>query len=180
MKMDKELTSVLFKLVALSVISAIILGAVFIPTQIQLAIYEEEQRQLALKEILPGASTFDPIKSGEETLYYRALDIDNNLIGYAFFKEQSGSQDNIILAGGIDTEYTVTGLKIMKHKETPGLGARIVDSAFTDQFKGVAVSDLSLSKKGGAIDAITGASVSSQAVIDGMHAKIGEIKEKER
>ncbi len=80
------------------------------------------------------------------------------------------------MAGGVDTEYTVTGVKIMTHAETPGLGAKITESFFTDQFNGVAVSDLMLSKDGGAIDTITGATVSSQAVIDGIHVMIGEIK----
>jgi len=82
----------------------------------------------------------------------------------------------ITIAGGIDTEYKVTGVKIMSHAETPGLGAKITESAFTDQFIGVAQSDLMLSKDGGAIDSITGATVSSVAIIDGIQVKILEIK----
>lgn len=178
MKMDKELTGVLLKLVLMSIVAAAVLGAVYIPTQEQLKIYKQEQKELALKEVMLLADHFDPVKSGEEILFYRALDANNNLVGYCFFRDQSGSQSVITLAGGIDTDYKVTGVKIMSHAETPGLGAKIVESAFTDQFKGVARSDLMLSKKGGAIDAITGASISSQAVIDGIQAKIDEIKAK--
>ncbi|HUW67394.1 MAG TPA: FMN-binding protein [Candidatus Nanoarchaeia archaeon] len=178
--MNKEMSVVLIKLVALSIVAAAILGAVYIPTQDQLKIYQEDQKKLALVDVMPLADHFDPvIKSGDEILYYRALDADNNLVGYSFFRDQSGSQSVITLAGGIDTNYKVTGVKIMTHAETPGLGAKIIDLAFTDQFKGVSESDLMLSKKGGAIDAITGASISSQAVIDGIQTKINEIKSNE-
>jgi len=177
--MSKEMGVVLLKLVVLSIVAATVLGAVYIPTQEQLKIYQEEQRELALIDVMPLAENFDPVKSGEEILYYRALDADNNLVGYSFFRDQSGSQSVITLAGGIDTDYKVTGIKIMSHAETPGLGAKIIEPTFTDQFKGVAESDLLLSKNDGAIDAITGASVSSQAVIDGIQAKINEIKANE-
>lgn len=176
--MNKEMVGVLLKLVVVSVVAAGVLGAVYIPTQEQLIIYKQTQKELALKEVMPLADHFDPVKSGEKILFYRALDANNNLVGYTFFRDQSGSQSVITLAGGIDTDYKVTGVKIMSHAETPGMGAKIVESAFIDQFKGVAQSDLMLSKKGGAIDAITGATVSSQAVIDGIQAKIDEIKAK--
>ena len=178
MKMEgKEMILVLVRLVVLAACAGLVLGAVYIPTQAQLEKYKEEQRQLALEAVMPpGTDHFDPVKSGEETLYYRALDAGNNLVGYCFFHEQSGSQDTITLAGGIGTDYTLTGIKIVAHKETPGLGSKIAEPDFTDQFKGVHMSELALSKKGGKIDAITGASISSQAVIDGLHAKMDEIK----
>ena len=174
--MDKELVIVLAKLVALSIVAAAVLGAIYIPTQAQLKLYEEEQKKLALRDVMPKADHFEDVKSGEVTLYYRALDAQNNLVGYSFFHDQSGSQSVITIAGGIDTDYSVTGVKIMSHAETPGLGAKIIEPSFTDQFKGVAQSDLMLSKNGGAIDAITGATISSQAVIDGIQTKIDEIK----
>jgi len=174
--MKKEFMMVMVKMVLMSVIAAVILGGLYTPTQAQLKIYQEEQRQLALVDVLPVADHFEAVKSGEETLYYQAFDADNNLVGYCFFHDQPGSQGTITLAGGVDTEYTVTGVKIMTHAETPGLGAKIDQLSFTDQFKGVAVGDLMLSKNGGAIDTITGATVSSQAVIDGIHVMIGKIK----
>lgn len=182
MKLDKEMQMVLVKLIVLSVVSAAILGAVYIPTQAQLKIYQEQQRQLALKEIMPNAVSFDPVYSGTDSdvvLYYRALGENNTLVGYTFFRDQSGSQSVINIAGGVDLNYTITGIKIMSHAETPGLGAKIVEPWFTAQFKGVSESGLRLSKKGGAIDAITGASISSQAVVDGIQTKIDEIQQKE-
>jgi electron transport complex protein RnfG len=177
--MNKEYVMIMVKIVLLSIIAAVILGALYIPTQAQLKVYQEEQKQLSLKIVNPDADHFEPVKSGEETLYYLAFDAGNNLIGYCFFHDQPGSQGTITLAGGVDNEYTVTGVKIMAHSETPGLGAKITEESFTGQFPGVAEDDLMLSKDGGAIDAITGATVSSVAVIDGLHAAMNEIKANE-
>jgi Na+-translocating ferredoxin:NAD+ oxidoreductase RnfG subunit len=54
---------------------------------------------------------------------------------------------------------------IINHMETPGLGALIEDEEFIGQFTGIAIEDLELRKKGGGIDAITGATISSTAVV---------------
>ncbi len=177
--MNKEYVMVMVKIVLLSVIAAVILGTLYIPTQEQLEKYQIEQKKLSLKIVNPEAHHFESVESGEEILYYQAFDADNNLVGYCFFHDQPGSQGTITLAGGINTEYTVTGVKIMGHSETPGLGAKIIEDSFTGQFPGVAEADLMLSKDGGAIDAITGATVSSVAVIDGLHVAMDEIKANE-
>ena len=61
----------------------------------------------------------------------------------------------------------IMGLSIMTHTETPGLGARIVEPAFTDKFKGLSLSpDLNLTAKGGKIDGVSGATHSSEGVVE--------------
>lgn len=61
---------------------------------------------------------------------------------------------------------TITGISIMRHSETPGLGARVVEPAFTNQFAGMKLSgQLNLSARGGKIDGVSGASFSSQGVV---------------
>jgi len=50
-KVDKEMGVVLLKLVVLSVVAAAVLGAIYIPTQVQLKIYQQEQKELALMQI---------------------------------------------------------------------------------------------------------------------------------
>ena len=61
---------------------------------------------------------------------------------------------------------SVKGIEILSHSETPGLGARITESDFTDQFVGLNIDDISLTQDGGQIDGLTGATISSQAVVD--------------
>lgn len=187
-KKEDTFMIILAKLVIISLIAAALLGATYIPTQKQLKINYEIARQQALSDLMPNASSFDPVygdiiidgEGNKEVLYYRALDNSSNLVGFAFFKKQIGSQGPIEVAGGITSDYTMTGIQIMSHTETPGLGAKIVSPEFKDQFKGVAKEDLRLSKKGGKIDTITGASISSQAVIDAMTSKINEIQKAEK
>jgi len=69
---------------------------------------------------------------------------------------------------------------IVSNTETPGLGSRIEEDFFTNRFEGLSVSDVKLSKEGGKVDAITGATISSKAVTDavqrGLEEKIEQIK----
>jgi electron transport complex protein RnfG len=53
----------------------------------------------------------------------------------------------------------------MSHTETPGLGARIVETAFTDQFAGLDLDTTKLSSEGGRVDALSGATFSTVGVI---------------
>jgi electron transport complex protein RnfG len=101
-------------------------------------------------------------------------------VGYAFFQEYPGAQDKITIAGGVDPSFsTVTGVRIMKHSETPGLGAKITEADFLNKFLNLPLADLKLSKEGGSVDAITGATISSQAVIDALNEGIEAVKEQE-
>jgi len=75
-----------------------------------------------------------------------------------------GGDVNIML--GIDMEGQISSISITKHQETPGLGARISEANFTKQFKSLSVSgDIDLTANGGKIEAISGATISSKAVV---------------
>jgi electron transport complex protein RnfG len=181
----KEFAIIVIKLVLISTVAAALLGITYIPTNAQMKINIENARNEGMKEILPQADTFDAVygekvideEGNKEVLYYRALDSSGNVVGYVFFKTEPGSQGPIDLAGGVDAAFTtLTGMKVMGHGETPGMGAKIVEPAFRDQFTNVAVADLQLSSKGGKIDAISGATISSKAVISGLNGGIEELK----
>jgi len=183
----KDIAVIIGKLVLVSLIAALLLGLTYVPTQDQLKQNEIKAREEALNEVVPSASEFEPVygdkinEGGEqEILYYRAFDSSGNLVGYAFFRQQSGSQSTIKLAGGVDASFNeITGMKVMKHSETPGLGAKITTEEFRSQFYNLPLKDLQLSKNGGSVDAITGATISSQAVVDALNAKVDQIKEQE-
>ncbi len=67
---------------------------------------------------------------------------------------------------GIDEKGKVSGVKVLSHRETPGLGANIAQPKFLDQFKGKTLKDPIEPKKD--IDALTGATISSRAVCEGV------------
>jgi len=88
------------------------------------------------------------------------------LIGFAYSTAGMGHEGLINVMIGLDTKGKVTGLRIMTNSETPGLGSRIAEPAFTDQFKGLSLSDnVELTSKGGKIDSVSGATHSSEGVV---------------
>lgn len=70
---------------------------------------------------------------------------------------------------GIDlAASSMTGMEVVSHSETPGLGARIVEATFRRQWQGLPTdSNIALSSDGGTIDAISGASTTSGAAVRG-------------
>ncbi len=98
-------------------------------------------------------------------------------IGHAFMAHGRGYGGTIdILVGMKPDGQSLQGIKIIAQQETPGLGAKIINSSFLDQFKGVAVDEVDLARDGGKIDAITGATISSSAVVEGVkHAIMKEL-----
>jgi electron transport complex protein RnfG len=79
-------------------------------------------------------------------------------------EERSGL---ITLMFGTNSDGAVTGLRVLSHTETPGLGAKIATTQFRDQFKNRRPEQLILKKDdpaGGQINAITGATISSRVV----------------
>ncbi|HDM09318.1 MAG: RnfABCDGE type electron transport complex subunit G [Deltaproteobacteria bacterium] len=88
------------------------------------------------------------------------------MIGLAYSSSAQGYHGQIEVMVGVDMNGTITGISIMRHSETPGLGARVVEPAFTNQFAGMKLSgQLNLSARGGKIDGVSGASFSSQGVV---------------
>ena len=88
--------------------------------------------------------------------------------GYVVTSTFSGAQGNITMACGVSPELTCTGISIIEHSETSGLGAVAASSsaageAFRAQFIGQDGS-IALSKAGGSIDALAGATITSTAV----------------
>ena len=155
----------------------------------------EEERRSALLEVLPQAKVFEPVWEGDSVLYYTGYESKDkkSVVGYACVAEGKGYSSTIKTMVGITREGVITGLKILSQKETPGLGARIeeVESSrslrdvfrrglrekeekaeekpwFQTQFVGKKPEDLYVEK----MDAITGATISSKAVIDSVREKV--------
>ena len=87
--------------------------------------------------------------------------------GHVFLTRVQGYSGPITLMFGSDSSGAVTGLAILSHTETPGLGAKITTAQFRDQFRNKRPEQLILKKDAparGQIDAITGATITSRAV----------------
>ena len=96
--------------------------------------------------------------------------------GYAVEVGPSGFEYTITMMVGIDNEGKVLGISVVSHTETAGLGAVAAagtpaGEAFRSQFVGVSGS-AAVSKDGGELDAITGATITSRAICEGVNAAL--------
>ena len=103
-----------------------------------------------------------------------ALNADGGIIGYVVVNSEKGYGGDISVMTGVDADGKVTGVNILSHGETAGLGANATNESFRDQFKGL-VNGITVSKdKAGenSIDALTGATITSRAVVRAVNAAI--------
>lgn len=143
----------------------------------------------ALKQLFIG-TTNDPIadrkklpkpgSEGEEIVVFPAIK-DGKLMAVAMEASGKGYGGEINVLVGFDAgNGNLVGISVTTHKETPGLGSRILDPSFTKQFKGKEPTKASLKKDGGDIDAISGATLSSIGATDAVKQASGwyaEIKD---
>jgi electron transport complex protein RnfG len=87
-------------------------------------------------------------------------------IGYAFIATGKGYGGAISILVGLQDAATIKGISIISQSETKGLGSRVTLPNFTDKFTGKKIDDVKIKSEGGAIDGITGSTVSSKAVIN--------------
>lgn len=118
---------------------------------------KDHKKNVALKEsedLITQKSIFPAKKNG------KCFAIAYEVMG-------EGYHGTVGIMVGIDIKSgNLIGMRVMTHTETPGLGARIVEPAFYEQFAGLGIQDLALSNKGGEINAVSGATISSQGVVE--------------
>jgi len=147
--------------------------------------------------LLSGAEQFEtaveavPVDIGKGKTYSvqvkKGTDANGDLIGWAFVCEGSGFADKIKLVVGVDAAFeTMAGFGVLASNETPGFGDKIniEDGFYQSQFKGAPVTELELTKIGDAeqidsqIVAISGATVTSEAVVKIFNTFLLPVKEK--
>ncbi|MFO1051660.1 MAG: FMN-binding protein [Planctomycetota bacterium] len=130
-----------------------------------------------------GALTVADGKESKDTpAIYAAYGEDGGFVGYAIPGAGQGFQDVIELLFGYDPRArNIVGFRVLQSRETPGLGDKIYkDADFQRNFEALAVEPRIVAVKKGArahpgeIDAITGATISSKAVVKILNAACGE------
>lgn len=153
---------------------------------------QENQTQalnLAIGEVVPGTADAEEHSvelEGDEITIYKCLDETGQLVGWAVDHTGPGFIDKIRVVAGITPALDeIIGIKALEHLETPGLGNKIDSDKgpFAGQFAGKATdTPLKLVKQNpGAADqiqAITGATYSSQYVVDIVNDVIEKIRPK--
>ena len=139
-----------------------------------------KETESAIKKIFPGTTS---IKKTKDSGVYKVMGPEGKEIGYAFTAEGNGYQGLIKLIVGADEKLTeLKGMEVLESQETPGLGAEIAAPPFKDQFSGLSVThaiEYVKNKKPDEpyqIEAITGATISSRAVVNILNKKITEMR----
>ena len=130
--------------------------------------------QEAISAVLPGG--FDKELTDFADASHIVSKVYQGANGYAVEVGPGGFDNTITMMVGIDNEGKVLGISVVSHTETAGLGAVAADGtpkgiAFHDQFVGQSGS-VSVTKDGGTMDAITGATITSRAICVGVNAAL--------
>ena len=159
-------------LLAITSVVAVALAGVNMITAPAIAELNAKNTQAAIETVLPGG--------GEEVTDFPAVDLVSKVYasetGYAVQVTPSGFDNTIIMMVGVDKAGNVLGIDVISHTETAGLGA-VADAgtpagiAFREQFIGASGS-VSVTKDGGQMDAITGATITSRAICVGVNAAL--------
>jgi len=156
-------------LLVVCLLSAFSLSKVYSITKERIDKQVEEATKRSLEQALPQAEDFKEI---EPSTVWIGLDKMGNKVGIVFKVAPRGYGGPIPTIVGVDREGRITGVKIASAaeglKETPGLGVKITEPWFRNQFKGKTKKEVLLKKDGGTIEAITAATISSRAVTNGI------------
>ncbi|MCF7891073.1 FMN-binding protein [Candidatus Bipolaricaulota bacterium] len=142
---------------------------------------EKEATREAIYYVLKSADSYET-EEVDGKVIYRALDSSGELVGYAFTASGGGYQGTIRLMVGVGPEvWKVKGIQILESSETPGLGGKIRGESFKSQFRDlVARGEIGLVKSGeperGEIKAITGATISSKAVVKIINTELSRVR----
>lgn len=123
-----------------------------------------------IPELVPGATHSREVTHGSER-FHAALNENGETVGWVFPAQGRGFAGPIELLVGMDpTLRTVTGLHVLAQSETPGLGNRITQPAWLTRLTGTPPGDGY--KLGRDLDGLSGATVSSTAVVDAINLRL--------
>lgn len=157
-------------LVLIAVIAGIALSGVYLGTKEQIALAKQRELEEALKKVCPFLeSGYEEIQLDHEDgkIPAYAVNRDGQLAGAALKMVTSeGFAGDITLLVGVDSSHAVTGLYILEHKETPGLGTKAAEKDWWGQMLGKTLDTFTfrVTKDRGDVDAITAATITSRAV----------------
>lgn len=177
----KEFLKITSILTIVCVICAFLLSLTFGLAKEKIAFNSRKTIENAIAKLAPWAMRVEML-SLDDNVVYNLFDGKNILKGYALIAEGDGYQGKIKILAILNVTLTqIEGIEIIQSVETPGLGARIGDDFFKNQFKQLKILPQiecikADTKKENQIVAISGATVSSRAVVNILNRHIVEIK----
>lgn len=179
-----------FVLTCVGLISGGFLAGVGLWTKERIAFNIQQEIEKAIRLVVPGTAVSEKLHEERAFTVYAGKTEDGTLVGYAVYASGTGFQDTITLMFGTDRGLTkLTRLTILKQTETPGLGANIErEDLFLKFWEDRDIqADLTLHKPAASnsneltpteINTITGATISSESVLNIVNLSLGKLKDK--
>jgi electron transport complex protein RnfG len=174
-KIESSFKNMLLSLTLISLGASAALGYVYEFTKNPIAVSVLNKKIEAIKLVVPEFTNNPnedmyllPDGEGDSLEVYPAKK-DSLVVGYAVKTfTTKGFSGNISLMAGFKPDGSIISITVLEQKETPGLGTKMADPLFRDQFAGKNPDSFSLKvkKDGGKVDAITAATISSRAFCD--------------
>lgn len=160
--------------VILLLITAVVAGLLGLVNNLTADKIEEntaKKANAAMQSVLPSPS-YEKLEVSKEgiTEAYKAEG------GYVVRLNAGGFGGAIDMMVGIGLNGSVTGISVISHAETASLGAECTREDWRSQFVG-ATGDLKVTKDGGTVDALTGATVTSRGVTEAVNRAVEFVKE---
>jgi len=174
-KIESSFKNMLLSLTLISLGASAALGYVYELTKEPIAVSVMNKKIGAIKLVVPEFNN-NPneemilLATGDgDSLEVYPAKKDSVIVGYAVktFTDK-GFSGYISVMAGFKPDGAIMDLTVLEHKETPGLGTKMTDPSFKDQFNGKNPDSfqLKVKKDGGKVDAITAATISSRAFCD--------------
>lgn len=178
MKMNpKDIAVPAISLFVIALVATLLLALVNGFTAEKIAAAAAQAEAEARQEVMSSATSFE-----EKDGYYEALDASGNLVGYVFNEigPSKGYGGNVAVTVGIDVNGVVTGVVPGDiSNETPGLGQNANKASWLAQFVGKdgEIAVVKNSASGNQINAITSATITSNAVTSGVNQALAKFAE---
>lgn len=157
-------------LTVVALVSALSLSFTYLKTKDAIAAVQLKKTVDGIKNVLPPFDN-NPYEERYSVDGFKGVEFypakkEGIPVGVAVKTYAKGFGENIIIMVGFDKDGKIVNTSVIKHKETPGLGSKMGDPKFKDQFIGKSIpegSGLKVTKDRGEIDAISAATISSRA-----------------
>lgn len=171
-------------LFAITLIAGLLLGVVYEVTKEPIVLQQTKRKNEACKEVFRDAVTFEALElsmpeTGEKATatineVSQAVAEDGTILGYVLdITTHEGYNGDIQFTMGIRMDGTVNGISLLSIAETPGLGMK-AEEVLKPQFAEKNVGQFTYTKTGAMtsdeIDAISGATITTNALVNGVNA----------
>ncbi len=169
---------------AICIVAAAALAAVYEVTKDPIAASRAAVERQAIQTVLPafdrlGEAPVPEAGGGTRLLALYPAWSGGQFVGAAAkMVDAGGYGGDVVLMVGVDAAMNVHSIRLLAHKETPGLGSKLGDPKFAGQFRDLAVPDAGLTvvKDGGTVQAITGATISSRCAARAATAAVQAVR----